>query len=569
VADDPIMPIPDASSLPLTSNAAPPSPEQIALARIQAGQQPPRQSQQPPVPQPILQTLIQGLARPPQTQPDQMGVSRPVSRLDTFESFLGNFVTALGQGLSAAHGPGAFGKGFGAAVTAPYQQAVGQFEQGQSAQANQAEIQQKQAQTALTQRQTELTGQMATISIPGMGPMTVPINQLGNIMKGAAGAGIAAQSRMSVEQLKLFATAGQISTVKPAVDEQGKPTYAAYDKQGNFLKFLDKSVDPAMLAKTSTTGQWLPDGNGGFILASKSTTTAPVMPTQPGAGAAGSPQAQLAAKVPALAGRTGGAAQPRQRIYTDQSGIALNPQTGELLQTTAAEAAQKGYSNFSKATEPEMAKYRSSQAQFNDVQTNTSRYTAAATRAVREQPTFEDYANMHSIMNQKGLYDFNIAVAQGGHFDLPLLGGFTEGASRAEKSGAYRSLSPQAKDLIDGYFRTVASVPAYMKALTGIGRFNKEQMDLEIQNIPNPTMGPQDIQRKLGQWQENIDQGVSSVPRMQGIPTTKDIRARYEVDTSAKPNNNSAVNFGRPKQPSSPAKAVVQKMLESLGGNSQ
>lgn len=210
------------------------------------------------------------------------------------------------------------------------------------------------------------------------------------------------------------------------------------------------------------------------------------------------------------------------------SGIAFDPQNKELVQTTATEAQQKGLQGFTKATGPEFDKYRSAQAQFNDVQTNTSRYTSAASRALSTPPTLTDLANIHSIMNQKGLYDFNVAISGGGHIDAPVLSGFLEGASRAEKSGAYHSLSPQAKDLVDGYFRTVTSIPAYMKALTNSGKFSQEQLDLEMQNIPNPTMDPRDIARKLGQWQENIDQGSSSIPRMLGMPTTRDIRAKYE-----------------------------------------
>jgi len=86
----------------------------------------------------------------------QTGVTRPASRLDAFEGFLGNFINSLGQGFAASgHGPGAFARGFGAAVAAPYQTAVGQYQLQQQAQANQAEIAQKQAQTQLAQAQAE------------------------------------------------------------------------------------------------------------------------------------------------------------------------------------------------------------------------------------------------------------------------------------------------------------------------------------------------------------------------------------------------------------------------------
>lgn len=140
----PPQPMPDLGqpgSVPPNLAGSPGSPQAAAAAN------------RPPVPQPILQQLIQGLARPQMVAPAPGEMARPVSRLDTFEHFLGNFVQALGQGMAAARGPGAFGKGFGAAAAAPYQQSLQQFQVGQQAQANQAEIAQRQAQTQMTQAQ--------------------------------------------------------------------------------------------------------------------------------------------------------------------------------------------------------------------------------------------------------------------------------------------------------------------------------------------------------------------------------------------------------------------------------
>jgi hypothetical protein len=74
----------------------------------------------------------------------------------------------------------------------------------------------------------------------------------------------------------------------------------------------------------------------------------------------------------------------------------------------------------------------------------------------------------------------------------------------------------------------MASVPAYQKALTGIGRLNKEVIDLELANIPNPTMAPSDQLRKLQAFQENVDQGATGIPRMPGIPTLAETKAKFE-----------------------------------------
>lgn len=170
--DDPQAPDPSQLGIPPTpppdlGQAPPPLP---GLAPPQAPPQPPQQPQQqsgPPSPRPILLDLIKGLVHP--TAQDMAG-ARPTSRTDVLESFLGNFMTALGSGFQAAKGPGAALKGFGAAVGAPYQQSVERYQLGQQQQAQQAQMDQEQAKTAQTRAQTEQMGQMVTLP----NGMTVP-----------------------------------------------------------------------------------------------------------------------------------------------------------------------------------------------------------------------------------------------------------------------------------------------------------------------------------------------------------------------------------------------------------
>lgn len=100
--------------------------------------------------------------------------ARPVSRLDSFEGFLGQFLNAFSQGMSASgHGPGANIRGAGAAMQAPYQQALQQYGLGQQQQMQQAQMAQEQARTEQTQEQTRMLGQMVTIQTP-YGPQTMP-----------------------------------------------------------------------------------------------------------------------------------------------------------------------------------------------------------------------------------------------------------------------------------------------------------------------------------------------------------------------------------------------------------
>ena len=62
--------------------------------------------------------------------------------------------------------------------------------------------------------------------------------------------------------------------------------------------------------------------------------------------------------------------------------------------------------------------------------------------------------------------------------------------SRVANSTAFKNLSLAGQDLVDKYFRMMSSIPEYQKAETGIGRTNKEMLDFELKNIPDPTMPP-------------------------------------------------------------------------------
>jgi len=95
---------------------------------------------------------------------------QPQSRGDMTLNFLSQFLGNLAQGLSqAGHGPGANLRGFGAAVQAPYQRSLQDFQVQQQAQEQQARIAQQQAQTGLTEAQTE---QLKNVVQTPYGPMS-------------------------------------------------------------------------------------------------------------------------------------------------------------------------------------------------------------------------------------------------------------------------------------------------------------------------------------------------------------------------------------------------------------
>lgn len=93
-----------------------------------------------------------GYAPAPAGQP-----GRPLSRLDAFESFIGEFLDSFSQGLAASgRGPGANLRGLAAGIQAPYQRALQQYGVGQQAQMQQAQIGEAQARQQLLGAQTGL-----------------------------------------------------------------------------------------------------------------------------------------------------------------------------------------------------------------------------------------------------------------------------------------------------------------------------------------------------------------------------------------------------------------------------
>lgn len=121
---------------------------------------------------PALISLIGQMIHPTaQVQPGQM--PRQPSRLDAFENFLGNFAVSLASGMAASgHGPGANERGAAAAIMAPQQQNIAQFQMQQQAQEQQARIAQQQAQTQSTEEQAALV----PVTLPDGTKIQLPAN---------------------------------------------------------------------------------------------------------------------------------------------------------------------------------------------------------------------------------------------------------------------------------------------------------------------------------------------------------------------------------------------------------
>ncbi len=209
---------------------------------------------------------------------------------------------------------------------------------------------------------------------------------------------------------------------------------------------------------------------------------------------------------------------------------------GNTILTNKYDAGLNGQS-FEPATPGDISKDRNAVRMLNDVQINVSRYTKAANNYdaahLSEDQQKKDADNMAYFLNKSGFYDLDLAIAEGGHINVGMVTAASEKASTLKRSEQYKALSPQAKELLDGYIRTMSAVPAYQKSLTNIGRSNKEMLDLEQANIANPTMGTTEILRKQAQFQENVDQAASGFPKLPGLKTHSEVKA--DTESTKKP----------------------------------
>jgi hypothetical protein len=251
--DDPNQPSPFGNLQAAIQQAAAqnsqPSPAPVSSPAPQPVQSQPQQSSQPPKPMPILYDLVKNLIHP---QAQGAAGSRPASRVDALESFLGNSGLALSSGLSAAHGPGAGVRGAAAAMGAPYAASLQNWQLGQGAQETQARIAQQQAQTEQTRQQTEQAGQ--TVTLPDGTQMPLPLYQkIGSALVKAQGArdvaNINAKSKMDAAQLQIALMANKGAHLLPDVDADGQKFYHVINPLGKEIGRANVNVIPSLMTR--------------------------------------------------------------------------------------------------------------------------------------------------------------------------------------------------------------------------------------------------------------------------------------------------------------------------------
>ena len=220
---------------------------------------------------------------------------------------------------------------------------------------------------------------------------------------------------------------------------------------------------------------------------------------------------------------------------------------GQTILTNKYDAQLNGQA-FEQVTPGDVAKDRSATRQLNDVQVNASRYTNSAhaydAANLPEAKQKQDADNFAYLTNQAGFNDISGRLGEGSNITIPIITAYGEHLSTLKRSEQYKALSKEGKEMYDSYLRTMSAVPAYQKALTNIGRTNKEMMELELNNIAPPTYGTTDVIRKQGQFQENIDRAAAGFPKLPGLKTTAQTRHELEASKPTAPKPADVVRTG-------------------------
>ena len=170
-----------------------------------------------------------------------------------------------------------------------------------------------------------------------------------------------------------------------------------------------------------------------------------------------------------------------------------------------------------------IAKERDATAMTNDVQLNVSRYRTAMHQLYEQPITHGQMTALAALTPEK----LGIDIGHGFGISLP------DAIQKVVNATSFSVLSKPQKEAVLGYYTTLASVPAAQKALSGIGRSNKEMLDLELRTIPTPLMDKETFDIGMDCFQGNIDQTAAKNVRIPGMQTTQDVRLQNEPEFAA------------------------------------
>jgi len=210
---------------------------------------------------------------------------------------------------------------------------------------------------------------------------------------------------------------------------------------------------------------------------------------------------------------------------------------GQLILTNKFDAANNKQS-FEEIKPGDVNKDKSAMRQLNDVQKNVNLYT----KSIREDlPKLVpgDTDKMQEIMalnQQSGGSVLDVGEKGISIGSIPVLGAKLTKQNLKQMTDDLAGLSEAGRNMLTGYLRTAAAVPAYQKALTGIGRSNKEMLDLELANIPLPYYDGNTANNRMTAFQENMNQARNGFPsNLPGMKLTATEESGKEAAAGGKP----------------------------------
>jgi hypothetical protein len=217
------------------------------------------------------------------------------------------------------------------------------------------------------------------------------------------------------------------------------------------------------------------------------------------------------------------AAQTREEKREEKFGApvyAYDPGKKQTVLTTQGAATKGSLQAIRKVSEADISKDTDKLRQIGDAQMNVSAYRVSL-RGM-DALSGNDLARVSALIGDD---KFKL------HFmglEIPV-----DWYNQLRDNQKFTDLPDDAKDAVVGYIGARGAIIAYTKAISGTGRLTESQLQTEMQNLPKPS-DPQDVaEKKFARFQRNIDQAASGLPKIPGVDTPAEIRAKTEVSQPA------------------------------------
>lgn len=234
----------------------------------------------------------------------------------------------------------------------------------------------------------------------------------------------------------------------------------------------------------------------------------------------------------------------RKALKAQEPVYALNKETQQREQTTQGEVSSNPdkYSNPVAVKESDLNRDASLSRQLGDAQMNVSRYRMSLSKM--DSLSLSEKRAVAALIGEDKFKSEFMGVS------VP-----SDWLNKLLTSENWSQLDPKAQEVVASFIGTRGAVVAYQKAVSGSGRANKEQLELELANIPSPILPKNVRDIQLNRFQENIDQAGLGLPKLVGVPSPQEIRSKIEQPNKLPGTINPFANLdikklmGKPKDP--------------------